>query len=324
MPGLYWDGREDETPIQPATRPMPTANRRGRDGAIWPRRLRPGATIGLFAPAHHFDRQDMERGLAVIESWGLVPHIPRGLFQRKKYLAGDDAHRLALMDELMNDPQVEALLAVRGGYGCQRLLPQLLSRWESWPLKPIYGFSDLTALHLARFKASGVIGFHSPMVVSLGKEDRKSRADTLSREDLKKSLTGGERAGGWEFSRRQVLNKGRAEGPILGGNLSLVAALLASPWLPDFDGAILLLEDVDEPTYCLDRLLTTLRQSPVWQKASGLVFGSFSGCGPPSEISRLLKEAAADFDGPAVLGAPFSHLSRNRLFPIGAGAVLEA
>ena len=299
-------------------------NSRNYGRAVWPRPLGPGAAVGLFAPAHHFDRGDMERGVEILASWGLTVHQPRGLFQRKKYLAGDDAHRLAVMDELMDDRRIEALIAVRGGYGCQRLLPALAERWPVWPLKPIYGFSDLTALHLARFNASGVIGFHSPMVVSLGKLEKRSRADTLSRDDLKKSLSGGERSGGWNFSRRQILNKGRAEGPLLGGNLTLLTALLASPWLPDFKGAILLLEDVDEPTYCLDRLLITLRQSPVWKKAGGLVFGGFAGCGSPSEVNRLIKEAAADFNGPAVLGGPFSHLSRNRLFPVGARAVLDA
>lgn len=305
MARLHWSGR-------------PAA------GVIWPEPLRPGATVGLFAPAHNFDRGDLTRGMETLRSWGLSVRLPRGLYQRKKYLAGDDAHRLAVMEELMEDDQVEALMAVRGGYGCQRLLPHLVERWPRWPKKAIYGFSDLTALHLARFKAESVIGFHCPMVVSLGKLDKRSRADALSREDLKNSLSGGSRSGGWDFSRRQVLRPGRVRGPLLGGNLTLVAALLASPWLPDFQGAILLLEDVDEPTYCLDRLLITLRQSPIWRRAAGLVFGGFAGCGSPAEVSRLLKEAAADFHGPAVMGAPFSHLARNRLFPIGAEAVLEA
>lgn len=305
MPFLAWSGRNH-----------------GR--ALWPKPLGPGATVGLFAPAHHFDRGDMERGTETLKSWGLNVYQPRGLFQRKKYLAGDDAHRLAIMDELMADERVEALVAVRGGYGCQRLLPALAERWPIWPLKPIYGFSDLTALHLARLKASGVIGFHSPMVVSLGKLEKTSRADNISQDDLRKSLSGSKRSGGWDFSPRQVLNKGRAKGPLLGGNLSLMAALLASPWLPDFEGAILMLEDVGEPAYCLDRLLLSLRQSQIWQKAGGLVFGGFSGCASPAEVNRLIKEAASDFNGPAVLGGPFSHQSRNRLFPVGAWAVLDA
>ena len=305
MAGLYWQYGD-------------------RPGSTWPEVLKPGTAVGLFAPAHHFDRTDLDRGVDLIKSWGFEVIMPRGLYQRKKYLAGDDEHRLALMEELMLDDRVGALLAVRGGYGCQRLLPYLASRWAVWPRKPIYGFSDLTALHLARFKATGIIGYHSPMVVSLGKLEKRGRADSVSREDLRKSLHSGDRSGGWAFSSRQVIKKGLAEGPILGGNLTLVTALLASPWLPDFEGAILLLEDVDEPTYCLDRLLITLRQSPVWKKAAGLVFGGFAGCGSPSEVNRLLKEAARDFDGPSVLGAPFSHLSRNRLFPIGVKAVLDA
>ncbi|MDL2260261.1 LD-carboxypeptidase [Deltaproteobacteria bacterium OttesenSCG-928-K17] len=299
-------------------------NIQSRGAAIWPETLKPGDTLGLFAPAHHFDRREMEQGLALLESWGLKVRVPKGLFKRDRYLAGSDAQRLEVLAELMEDDSIQGLMAVRGGYGCQRLLPALSGLWAGWPAKPIFGFSDLTALHLARFKASGVIGYHSPMVVSLGKSEKKDRADSLSQADLKKFLFEGDRSGRWEFSGRQALKKGRAKGPILGGNLTLVAALLSGPWLPDFKNAILMLEDVDEPPYSLDRLLVTLRHSPVWRQASGLVFGAFSRSGTPAEISRLLKEAAADFDGPVVFGAPFSHLRRNRVFPVGAVGLLSA
>jgi muramoyltetrapeptide carboxypeptidase len=267
----------------------------------------------------------MERGAAVLKSWGLEVRIPKGLFRRRGYLAGDDQSRLGLFAELMEDPEVDGLMAVRGGYGCQRLLPFLAGRWRAWPAKPIFGFSDLTALHLARLAASGVIGFHGPVLVSLGKSDPRRSADRLSRSDLKKTLLSGKPAGGWTFSERQALRPGRAVGPLLGGNLTLVTALLASPWRPDFEGAILMLEEVDEAPYRLDRLLVTLRQSPVWSRAAALVLGRFSDCGPKSEIRRLLREAADDFPGrPVIWGAPFGHLSRNRLFPLGALAVLEA
>ncbi len=294
-------------------------------GFSWPRASGPGARLGLFAPAHHFDRGECERGAAVLRSWGLEVVRPRGLFTRRHYLAGSDEHRLALFEELMADDRVDGLVAVRGGYGCQRLLPRLTERWAAWPAKPIFGFSDLTALHLARLAAAGTIGFHAPMVVSLGKADPAHGIDLPSRNEFRRVLlASGPRAGGWTFPGRSVWRSGRVQGPLLGGNLTLVTALLASPWLPDFTGAILLLEEVDEPPYRLDRLLTILRQSPVWRQAAGLVFGGFTRCGSPAETARLLKEAAADFNGPVVAGAPFSHGARNRCFPLGAMAVLEA
>lgn len=306
MPDLSWNGEVEE-------------------GVRWPRSLGVGATVGLFAPAHHFDREEMSRGAELLKSWGLKVLVPKGLFQRRHYLAGDDAHRLAVISELMDNPEVDGLMAVRGGYGCQRLLPRLAERWPRWPAKPIFGFSDLTALHLARFQATGIIGFHSPMAVSLGKAETRDRADAQSQLDLRKALTGQDRSGHWIFSKRDILRRGSARGPLLGGNLTLVIALASGPWRPDYRGAIVLLEDVDEAPYSLDRLLTILRQSRIWTEAAGLVFGRFTRCGLTGEVNRLLREAAEDFsDRPVLFNAPFSHSRRNRLFPIGATAVLEA
>lgn len=304
------------------TAPTLTWNGQTPPGAAWPADLAPGATIGFFAPAHHFDRGEMLRGAARLRSWGFEVKIPGELSRRRHYLAGTDEHRLAIVTELMEDDRVDGLMAVRGGYGCQRLLPALAPLWKKWPPKPIFGFSDLTALHLARFQASGVLGFHSPMAVSLGKESPAKMVDRLSQSDLRRVLTTSGRSGGWTFAARDALKPGRAVGPLLGGNLTLVTALLASPWLPDMSGAILLLEEVDEAPYRLDRLLTTLRQSPVWRQAAGLVFGRFTKCGSPAEVGRLLREAADGFNGPVLRNAPFSHGRRNRLFPVGAMAEL--
>lgn len=292
-------------------------------GEVWPEKLAPGQKVGLFAPAHRFDPQEMERGVRVLRSWGLKVKKPEGLGRCFRYLAGDDSYRLAQLTELMMDDEVGALVAVRGGYGCQRLLPGLDKLWPLWPAKPIFGYSDLTALHLARYQASGVIGFHGPMVASLGKLNLADQPEAASVADFRRTLTLGGQSGLWTFRVATGLKEGQANGPLLGGNLTLVTALLASPWLPNMDGAILMLEEVDEKPYRLDRLLTTLRHSPVWRKAQGLVFGSFTGCGPPAEVRRLLREAAADFDGPVVESAPFGHGSDNRLFPIGAWGRLE-
>ena len=305
---------------------MPSLTWNGEPGAglIWPSQLGPGSTVGFFAPAHGFDPGEMALGATVLRSWGLKVHIPKGILRRYRYLAGSDEHRLDLLRELMEDERVDGLMAVRGGFGCQRLLPRLAELWPAWPPKPIFGFSDLTALHLARLKVAGVMGYHAPMAVSLGKSDVAALADPVSQDDLRRVLVGGQRRGGWTFPRRRVLKPGWAEGPLWGGNLVLVTALLSSPWLPSAAGAIVLLEEVDEPPYSLDRLLTTLKQSPVWSQAAGLVFGRFTRCGPPAEVGRLLREAARDFPGPVLFNAPFSHLSRNRLFPVGAAAVLDA
>lgn len=290
-------------------------------GTVWPPAPGPGQAWGLFAPAHPFERADFELALARLRAWGLkVRHSPK-IFRRARHLAGPDEHRLEIMAELMADPEVGGLWAVRGGSGCQRLLPRLASCWPHWPPKPILGFSDLTALHLARLKAAGVIGWHGPMAAALGRPGPLAGA---SLADLKAVLFSPVRAGGWEFSPRDVLRPGWAKGPLLGGNLCLLVHLLDSPWLPGPAGAILLIEEVDEAPYRLDRLLTSLRQSRLWEALGGLVFGRFTRCGSPAEVRGLLRETAEAFPGPVLMNAPFGHGRFNRVFPVGALAELSA
>ncbi len=293
-------------------------------GLVWPTAPEPGRKWGLFAPAHHFEAEEFARARLVLTSWGVETSWPKNIFRRQRYLAGSDQFRLDFMDRLMMDPEVAGLLAVRGGSGCQRLLPLLANRWTAWPTKPIIGFSDLTALHLGRLAAVGVIGYHGPMLISLGKINPADLVDTCSQADLRWALRRVPFAGGWTFQDRDVLKPGRARGPLLGGNLTLLIHLLTSPWLPDFTGAILLVEDADEYAYRLDRLLISLRQSYLWLRLSGLVFGRFIRCGSPALVRALLKEAAEDFSGPVLMNAPVSHGGRNRLFPLGALAALTA
>lgn len=293
-------------------------------GYFWPDTVGAGGVLGLFAPAGGYDPDELKRGVAVLHSLGFEVKIPKKLGLRHHYLAGRIQHRFDIIKELMEDPGVDGLMAVRGGFGCQHLLPRLAECWSEWPSKPVFGFSDLTALHLARLRATGVVGYHAPMVSSLGKSDPTLQADSLSLGELKGTLTGGGYCGRWSVSSRDILKSGEACGPLLGGNLTLVCSLLASPWLPGFAGSILMLEEVDEPPYRLDRLLTTLQQSPLWFLAGGLVFGRMTRCGPVSEINRLLKEVAVNFNGPVIRNAPFGHLSRNRVFPVGATGFIKA
>jgi muramoyltetrapeptide carboxypeptidase len=290
---------------------------------VWPAAPEPGQAWGLFAPAHPFDREEFELALARLKTWGLKVCYSPTIFRRARHLAGSDDHRLEAMTELMSNPEVGGLWAVRGGSGCQRLLPRLAARWPLWPPKPIVGFSDITALHLARLKAAGIIGWHGPMVAALGRAG-PGRLGGSSLADLKSVLFSPARAGAWEFSPRDVLRPGRARGPLLGGNLCLLVHLLDSPWLPDPAGAVLLVEDVDEVPYRLDRLLTSLRQSRLWGALGALVFGRFTRCGSSASVKALLRETAEAFPGPVLMNAPFGHARLNRVFPVGVLAEISA
>ena len=290
----------------------------------WPKAVGFGGTLGLFAPSHKFCPEELSRAIVKLTAWGFRVKMPKNLGRHYHYLAGETQHRLDIFSQLMEDNEVDGLLAVRGGFGCQHLLPHLGECWGKWPAKAIFGFSDLTALHLARLKVSGVIGYHAPMAVSLGKSNPELGANRVSQLEFKKALLTGLREGSWDFSPRDILKPGEVSGPLIGGNLTLIGALLGSPWLPDFSGSILIIEEVGELPYRLDRLLTTLKHSQIWSQAVGLVFGQLANCGTSSEVSRLLKEAAYDFNGPVLRNAPFGHLKRNRPFPVGALATLEA
>lgn len=285
-------------------------------GLCWPQPVKKGEALGVFAPSGHFDPQRVAKGLGVLLDMGFSYKLPPDLDSRQDYLAGTDQHRLSTMRALMEDPQVGALVAVRGGYGAMRLLPELRKMWKKWPGKAIVGFSDLTALHLARFKATGLIGGHGPVLNSLAELDYQSQADFAA---FLRNPAGSFK---WTFRQGQIRQKGEARGPLLGGNLTLLAHLLAGPYLPDFTGAILLLEDVGEESYRLDRLLTGLTQSRLWSKISGLVLGGFTDCGDQALVERILDDRLKNFKGPVVFGAPFGHGQVNRIWPLGATAQL--
>ena len=214
---------------------------------------------------------------------------------------------------------MDAYLARRGGYGCQRLLPAIGS-WKMAPSgKPIIGFSDLTALHLSRYKETGEGGWHAPMADAL---------PGLSPGDLKAALAGlaGLAPRRWLFPEGSAISPSGpsiGRGPLLGGNLSIVCALLGTGRLPSFDGAILMLEDVGESGYRLDRLLSSLALSSAFSRLQGLVFGQFCGCGPKS-LAALQKEAARRLPRgiPAATSAPFGHQRPNLPWWVGEEAEL--
>lgn len=282
---------------------------------IWPA---PGLTLAVAAPAGAIARPKLEAGLAVLAE--LLPQAPlrvdEVVLRQEGYLAGADADRAAHLSELMTAPDIGAVLCARGGFGASRLLPLLDLENLAASKRLFMGFSDCTAL-LNALAAYGLVSLHGPMVSQLPRLDQTSRA-ALTR------LLRGEPEWPLKLEGRPVTS-GKAEGALWGGNLTMLCHLLGTPWLPPLDGAILFLEEINEPPYRLDRLLTQLELAGVLGRISGLALGALSSRDEESlELSDLAAGRLADLGLPLVVGLPVGHGPRNMLLPIGAQAELNA
>lgn len=280
--------------------------------------LQPDEPIGVVALSGPVDPARLDAGLDVLRAWG-HPLIEASNLQREEsYLAGRDGERLAGLEEVV-DGGARIVVAARGGYGSTRLLDRI--DWSDLSRRGVcvVGFSDVTAV-LNPLGNNGVPQVHGPMVAA--GLDVRCNASRLH------SLLSGELIGRplFHIAKRSVIRGGRAEGRVLGGNLTVVTSLIGTPWEPDFDGSILFLEEVNEPLYRLDRLLTHLRSSGRLRNVKALIGGSLRGCRPASERShrwrQLLLEAAPE-SAPVVVDLPFGHGKANLAFPIGATVEID-
>ena len=299
-----------------------------------PPRLRAGDAVGLIEPASATsDPFDMRFVEETIRAMGLVPRAAPHLLQRFGYLAGTDANRAADVNAMYADKDIKAVFAVRGGWGCARLLPLL--DWATIRANPklLIGFSDITALHLAFAAHAGFTTIHGPNASSAwGKQSWEpfraiafDGAMPLYQNPLGTDDRLAQRA--W---RTRAIRGGTASGRLLGGNLTVLSALVGSPYLPDFDGAILFIEDVEEAEYRIDRMLTQLSLAGILPRVAGVVFGQCTDCrasGPSYggfTISEVLEQHLAPLGVPAFQGAFFGHIANQFSLPVGARATIDA
>ena len=272
-----------------------------------------------MAPAGPLDPERIDRATEHCRTLGLEPVLFPAAALRWGYLAGTDEERLADLQSAFDDPTVDAVWALRGGYGTLRILDRLsLVRQRRDPI-PFIGFSDNTTIHV-RHAAIGVISFHGPHPSSeIPAETEASFAAVLFSEEPAGPLP--RRSGD---PPALPLVPGRVEAPLFGGNLTLLAALCGSGDAPSARGRILFLEEHGEPTYRVDRLLVQLQRSGTLEGVAGLAFGRFTGA--PAEGARtpqLIEEVALQLAVPAVADLPFGHVAHNCTLPVGARAVLD-
>jgi len=285
---------------------------------IQPRKLSAGDRVMVVAPGGPLDRERFERGAAKLRSFGLLPIYDERLFAREGYLAGSDAQRLALLQAALDEPSSRAIWAARGGYGLTRLLSKLRLRGLRESPKLLVGFSDVTALHAA-LGSIGIGSVHGPNVGQIGELTPRAleRLTATVLSSLPPEPLGG----------ATPLHPGRAHGVLVGGNLTLLAALAGTPHLPSFSGAILLLEDIAERPYRLDRCLTQLRASGALIGLRGLALGAFTGCDDPpggSTARQVFERLAAELELPTAIGFPIGHIDDNCAVPLGVEVELDA
>ncbi len=283
---------------------------------IKPPRLRPGDLIGIISPAGPVDESELQPDLELLRSSGLRIHVAPHVYDRHDYLAGDDEARLSDLHAMFLDREIKAIFCARGGYGTLRLLDKIDYDLIREHPKIIVGYSDITALLMAINKKTGLVTFHGPMVRGL------SALHDSSRESLFKLISSNQPV---SFSPMEgnSLILGRATGPLIGGNLSLICHLIGTPFLPSLDGSILFIEDRGEPLYRIDRMLTHLVLTGQLKGIAGLIGGEFIECGDNSAIDNLLNTLASDLDIPLITGFPVGHGPTNLALPFGIHAELD-
>ncbi len=303
---------------------------------IRPHALQPGDTVGLITPATYMTDPDaLITAERTMRYFGLKPRLGRNVKKRDGYLAGTVEHRLEDLHAMFTDPEVKGVFPLRGGYGSGHLLDRIDYDLIQRNPKVFTGYSDITAMHLAIHKRTGLVTFHSPIPVSAFTDytiDHFRRA--LFRAEPLGTLTNPPESNPLRPRHTlRTIHPGKARGRLIGGNLSLIAGTMGTPFEVDTRGSILFLEDVGEQPYQIDRMLTNLRLAGKLQAAAGIVFGECNDCGPrdykPSFASTLslgevVDEILGGLDIPVLSGLTIGHTPDQLTLPIGVMATLDA
>lgn len=295
---------------------------------IKPPALPRGATIGIISPSSpQRDEERLKCGVRYLESLGYQVKIGHHVYARHGgYLAGTDEQRAEDLHSMFRDPDVSAIFCARGGYGCARILPLVDFGLIRRHPKIFVGFSDVTVLQLALLKRTGLVTFSGAMP----SVDMADGFEPIAEEQFWRVLTERRRPGALRQPLAlNIIRRGRTEGRLLGGNLSVLVSLLGTGYLPELGGSILALEDVGEATYRIDRMLLQLSMATARRPAAGVIYGSWSqaesssGSTPHRDVEEVLQERLDIAAGPILSNLLYGHQAQKFTLPIGVMARLE-
>ncbi|BCB84074.1 S66 peptidase family protein [Phytohabitans suffuscus] len=278
----------------------------------------------LVSPSGPTKPERVARGVELLTGWGLRPVLAPNAYARQGYFAGADALRAADLNAAFADPEVRGILCTRGGYGAQRIVDDIDMAAVRCDPKVVAGFSDITALQLALWRGARLATVHGPGAAWLD-----ARTPPVSGESLRAALMG---TGPVVIKRVEteetapVVVPGTATGPLIGGNLSLIVSSVGTPDFPDLRGAILLVEDVAEAPYKVDRMLTHLRRAGALDAVAGVAVGQFTDCadGWDVTVADVLAERLGGLGVPVLGGLPVGHGTGQLTVPVGTPATLDA
>jgi muramoyltetrapeptide carboxypeptidase len=284
-------------------------------------KIKKGSKIGVIAPAFQPDKEKLDKGLAYLLDSGYKVVRGKSLDAIYGYLAGNDLLRVDDLHTMFSDPEVDAIICARGGWGCLRILDQLDYDLIRKNPKILVGYSDITTLHLAIWKKSGLPGISGPMTaieMGTGIEPftEKHFWDQVYNTGQYYEFT-------WEPDSTETWQTGEADGILLGGCLAMVAHQLGTDYSPDYKDSILLLEDVGEEPYRIDRYLAQLRQAGIFDQINGLILGNFLDCEnqnpdrPSFTVKEVLQEYCQDLKYPVIYDFPYGHGMIKISVPIG-------
>ncbi len=299
-----------------------------------PKKLNPGDTIGVISPSSPSEKKsEVVRGVETLEGMGYKVVLSRNLNKSKGFVAGTEEERADDLNEMFRRDDIDAIFVTQGGYGAAQLIRHIDFDMISQNPKIFTGFSDITSLHMAISKFSGVVTFHGPGMSRFNSEDLTE----YTKETFFKAIGQTEPLGEIKLANPKKwinrINPGTAEGILIGGNLTLICATLGTPYEIDTKGKILFLEDLDTEPWMFDHMLSHLRNAGKLEQAAGIVVGECHNCVPflynpgyyvDTSLEDVLDYYLKPLKVPAIYGLPLGHTDDIATIPIGVAARLDA